>query len=32
MCWRREAKEGEIEELRMGCDKTYNRGHNEVGD
>ena len=25
-----EAKEGEIEEMGMRCDKTENRGHNEV--
>ena len=31
MCWRREEKEGEIEEMGMRCDKAYNRGHNEVG-
>ena len=31
MCWRREVKEGEIEEMGMRCDDTYNRDHNEVG-
>ena len=31
MCWRREAKEGEIEEMGMRCNKIDNMGHNEVG-
>ena len=31
MCWRKEAKEGEIQEMGMRCDKIENRGHNEVG-
>ena len=31
MCWRRELKKGEIEEMGMRCDKTENMGHNEVG-
>ena len=31
MCWRREVKEGEIEEMGTRCDEAYNRGHNEVG-
>ena len=29
MCWRREQKEGEIEERGMRCDKTKNRDNNE---
>ena len=31
MCWRREENEGGIREMGMRCDKTNNRGHNEVG-
>ena len=31
MCCRREANEGDIEEMEMRCDKLENRGHNEVG-
>ena len=30
MCWRREVKEGVIEEMGMRCDTMYIRGHNEV--
>ena len=30
MCWRREAKEGEIEEMGMRCGKRKNMGHNEL--
>ena len=31
MCQRREAKEAEIEDIGMRCDKIENMGHNEVG-
>ena len=31
MCWSREVKEEGIEEMGMRCDKSDNRGHNEVG-
>ena len=31
MCWRRDPKEGEIEEMGMRYDKTENRGHKELG-